>query len=79
MVNDDNYYERMQESWPEERPSRKRAKRRHRQTHGRRVVVRAERKPEVDAARVSRALLSAQRELAKAQAERDASQLEAES
>lgn len=79
MVNDDNYYERMQESWPDERPSRKRAKRRHRQTPGRRVVVKAERKPEVNASRMSRALLAAQRELAKAQAERDASQLEAES
>lgn len=77
MVND-NYYEQVQESWPDERPSRKRARRRYRKTQRRRVVVKAERKQDIDAVRMSRALLAAQRELAQAQAEHDARRQEEE-
>lgn len=68
----DDFYDQVQETWPEERPSRKRVKRAYRRNANRRVVVRSERLPEPDAARMSKALLAAQRELAQAQAERDA-------
>jgi hypothetical protein len=72
-VPDDNtaaaFYERMQETWPAERPSRKRGKRTYRRQNERRVTVRADRLDQPDAAHLSRALLAAQRELARAEAE----------
>lgn len=54
------------------RASRRHPKRAYRRHHQRRIVVRAERLSEPDVARLSRALLQAQRELAEAQAEADA-------
>lgn len=68
------YYDEVEESWPTERPSRKRAKRVYRRKQAKRVVVRAERLDAPDTSRVSRALLRAQRELARVQAESDAHQ-----
>lgn len=64
-------YDDLSERWPE-RPSRKRAKRNYRRQSQRRIVVRAERLDLPDAGRMSKALLAAQRELAAAQAEKDA-------
>lgn len=61
-------YEELQERWPE-RASRKRA---YRRKDARRTVVRAERLDRPDTERMSKALLAAQRELARAQAERNA-------
>jgi hypothetical protein len=69
---DRDVYEELQERWPEERPSRKRPKRAYRRKEARRVVVQTERLDPPDTARMSKALLAAQRELARAQAERDA-------
>jgi hypothetical protein len=66
-----SYYEELQEQWPE-RASRRRTKRAYRRKEQRRIVVRGERLDEPDTARMSRALLAAQRELARMQAERDA-------
>lgn len=66
------YFDEMQERWPAERPSRRRAKRAYRRKEGRRIVVRSERLPEPDLTRMSKALLEAQRELGLLQAERDA-------
>lgn len=68
---DDSAYEAMQEHW-QERPSRKQAPRAYRRKEQRQVVVTAERLPRPDVERMSRALLAAQRQLAKAAAERDA-------
>lgn len=64
-----NYYDDLTEQWPSERPSRKRA---YRRKDNRRVVVRGERLETPDVVRLSRALLLAQRELAKAEAEQAA-------
>lgn len=58
-------YEELHEYWPE-RASRKRA---YRRKEHRRIVVKAERLDPTDASRVSKALLAAQRELARAAAE----------
>lgn len=66
-----DFYEELQESWPE-RPSRSRQKRHYRRKQGRRVVVRTERLDPPETAHLSRALLAAQRELARAQAENEA-------
>ncbi|GAA1508636.1 hypothetical protein GCM10009788_11120 [Nocardioides humi] len=66
------YYDEVQERWPAERPSRKRSKRDRQRRGERKVVVRSQRLPAPDTARVSRALLVAQRELAKVEAERAA-------
>lgn len=68
----DENYDRLQESWPAERPSRKR--RRREQRPQRRIVVKATRRAEPDAAHMSKALLAAQRELERRQAEADAQQ-----
>lgn len=65
---DTAYYEQLQEQWPAERPSRKRA----RGKRERRITVRAERLEQPDTARMSRALLAAERELAAAKAEAEA-------
>lgn len=70
MSNSD-YYDGLSEHWPE-RPSRKRAKRVYRRQVERRIVVRSERLDPPDTQRLSRALLRAQRDLAEAQAEKDA-------
>lgn len=69
------YYEQLQERWPADRPSRKRqrrTKRAYQRRQERRIHVRADRLDPPDTARLSRALLAAQRELAQAQAEADA-------
>lgn len=69
----EEYYDELQERWPEERASRKRPKKRaYRRKEGRRVVVRGQRLNQPDTARMSRALLAAQRELAQAEAEKKA-------
>lgn len=70
-IRNSDYYDELAEHWPE-RPARKRAKRAYQRKQERRVVVRGERLPEPDGSKVSRALLAAQRELAQAQAEKDA-------
>ncbi|WP_459976065.1 hypothetical protein [Nocardioides pyridinolyticus] len=67
-----DYYEALQAAWPEERPSRKRRRRQFRKAGSRRVVVTSARLEEPDADRMSRALLAAQRELARAQEEKEA-------
>lgn len=67
----DEYYDELAERWPE-RPSRRQAKRTYRRKAERRVVVRSERLAEPDTPRMSRALLAAERELAKARAEQAA-------
>lgn len=67
---DDEYYEQLQESWPAPRASRKR--RSYQRKRERRVEVRAERREQPSTARMSKALLAAQREIAKLQAEADA-------
>lgn len=64
-------YDALTEQWPE-RPSRKRAKRAYQRKQGRQIVVQAERLDEPNTARMSKALLAAQRELAEAQAEKEA-------
>ena len=69
---DDDGYDELQERWLEQRPSRKAAKRAYRRKNARQIVVTAERLPQPNTTRMSSALLAAQRELAKAQAERDA-------
>jgi hypothetical protein len=75
----EDFYDELQERWPTERPSRKRrkpgefeAKRSYRRKDGRQVTVRGERLDPPDTARLARALLAAQRELAKAQTEVEA-------
>lgn len=68
----DSYYDQLQESWPEERPSRRRQRRTHRRKEERQVVVEPKRLPRPSTAHISRALLAAQRELAQAQAEKEA-------
>lgn len=69
----DGEYDELQQRWPDERPSRKkRVKREYRRRDGREVVVRSERRDEPDTARMSRALLAAQRELAQIEAEQAA-------
>lgn len=68
---DADYYERLEARWPEERPSRKRRRRARRQ-RGQVVVTRAEKLAKPDAERMSRALLAAQRELTRAQADAEA-------
>jgi len=65
------YYEQLVESWPAERPS-SRKKRAYQRKRERRVEVRAERREQPSTARMSKALLAAQREVAKLQAEADA-------
>lgn len=65
------YYEQLQEHWPD-RASRRHPKRAYRRKESRRIVVTTERLDPTDAARMSKALLAAQRELARLQAERDA-------
>lgn len=72
LPGDGDPFEELQEQWPQQRPSRRHPKRPYQRKNGRRVVVRSERLAEPDAARMSKALLAAQRELAQAQAERDA-------
>lgn len=67
----EEYYDELVERWPAQRPSR-RAKRASRRTADRQIVVRAERRDAPDGAHVSRALLAAQRELARLQAENEA-------
>lgn len=67
-----DYYDDLVERWPAERPSRRRAKRASRRSPERQIVVRAERRDMPDTARVSRALLAAQRELARLHAENEA-------
>lgn len=70
---DDAAYEQLQEVWPAERPSRRRrVKHGRRRRDERQIRVRAERLDPPDTARLSHALLTAQRELAQARAERDA-------
>lgn len=68
---DETYFEELTEHWSE-RPSRKRAKRTYRRQRQHDIVVRAERLDEPNLSRMSQALLAAQRELAQAQAEKDA-------
>lgn len=67
----DEYYDELAELWPD-RPSRSGAKRAYRRKAERRVVVRSDRLAEPDTSRMSRALLAAERELAKARAEQAA-------
>lgn len=67
----DEYYDDLSEHWPE-RPARKRATRAYQRKQERRIVVRAERLDPPDTTHMSKALLVAQRELAEAQAEKDA-------
>ncbi len=70
----DDYYEALQERWPAERPSRKRAKRPYRRQEERKLHVEARRLETPDTERMSRALLAARRELAKARADAEARQ-----
>lgn len=66
------YFERLEERWPDERPSRRRAKRNYRRKAARRVAIEAKQRATPDVGRMSHALLTAQRELAQAQADADA-------
>lgn len=68
----DDFYDELQKSWPRERPSRKRRRREYRRKQDRRVVVSPKRLERPVTSRMSRALLAAQRELAQAQAEKEA-------
>jgi hypothetical protein len=70
---DEAYFEWLEASFGE-RPSRRKAKRSYQRRSDRRVVVRGERLEQPDVARLSRALLAAQRELGQAQAEAEARQ-----
>lgn len=67
----DEYYDDLARHWPE-RPARKRARRAYQRKQERRIVLKAERVDPPDTARMSKALLAAQRELARAQAETQA-------
>lgn len=69
---DEPDFERWEAELAKGRASRRHPKRAYRQQHQRRIVVRSKRLPEPDVARLSRALLQAQRELARAQAEAEA-------
>ena len=66
----EDFYDQVQDRWPDERPSRRRRK--QRQAKDKRVVVHAVRREQPDAARMSRALLAAQRELEVLRAEAEA-------
>ena len=68
----DESFEELQERWPQERPSKRHPKRAYRRKSNRQVVIRAERLPEPSTTRMSKALLAAQRELSRLEAERDA-------
>lgn len=72
LPGDDDSLAELQERWPDRRASKRAAKRAYQRENGRRIVVRSERLAEPDTARMSKALLAAQRELAQAAAERDA-------
>lgn len=65
-------FERWEAELARGRASKRHRKRAYRRHHYRRIVVRSERLPEPDVARLSRALLQAQRQLARAQAEAEA-------
>jgi hypothetical protein len=70
-ADDEAYYQRLEESWPAERASRKK-KRRYERKRDRRVEVYVDPHEEPSASRMSKALLAAQRELAQRQREADA-------
>lgn len=65
-------FERWEAELTRGRASKRHPKRAYRRQPHRRIVVRGERLPEPDVARLSRALLQAQRQLAQAQAEAEA-------
>ena len=69
---DEPDFDRWEAELAKGRASRRHPKRAYRRQHRRRIVVRGERLPEPDVARLSHALLQAQRELARAQAEAEA-------
>lgn len=66
---DESYLDWLEASFAD-RPSRKRAKRTYRREQ--RIQVRSQRLPTPDSARMSKALIQAQRQLAQAQAETEA-------
>lgn len=69
---DEPDFERWEADLAEGRASKRHPKRAYRRQHHRRIVVRSERLPAPDVARLSRALLQAQRQLAQAKAEAEA-------